>query len=91
MVDENSQLQLLPVKVLQSDSNQVAVRGDFGEHANVVVSSLVISVAGMIVESRSAEGIAKSPKQNKPASAATLQANDGVSETDINSHEEILQ
>ena len=49
VLDQEDRLKQLSVNVLQSNVNQVMVKGDFAEQSRVVVSQLAVNVAGMKV------------------------------------------
>jgi RND family efflux transporter MFP subunit len=49
ILDQDDRLQQLSVNVLQSNVNQVMVKGNFSDQSRVVVSQLAVNVAGMKV------------------------------------------
>lgn len=62
LVDGQSRLRVITVKVLQSNHEMVAVRGDFGSRASVIVSALAIALPGMQLSVREGD----SPTEPNP-------------------------
>ena len=58
LVDQQSRLRIITVEVLQSNHEMVAVRGDFGARASVVVSALAIALPGMQLSVRESKSLA---------------------------------